>query len=88
MVVGGEEGKETGWTKPGGMGRSSRDFISVGAVLRTFDLPTVWGENGGEDGEAERGEGEEEGRGVGGRSEGGWWMSAVTTLGSVDSRKS
>lgn len=83
-VVGGGEGEETGRAKPGGMGRSSRDFTPVVAVLRTSDLSTVRGENGGEDGEAGGGEGEEEGRGVGGRFEGGWWMSAIITLELLD----
>lgn len=60
------------------MGRSSRDFIFVCVGLGTSDFSPVRGENGGEDGEVGGGEGEEEeGRGVGGRFEGGWWMSAV-----------
>ena len=77
-LVGGGGDERSEWVKLGGKGRSRRDFI-FGTLVR--------GEKGGEDGEL-IGEGEGEGgggRGVGGRFEGGTWMSAAVILGSLDS---
>ena len=87
LRVRGGEGERVEWVKSGGMGRSRRDLTPVDGVLRTPDPPARRGEKGGEDGEVGGGGEEEEGggKGVGGRFEGGGWMMAAVTLGSLDS---